>query len=87
MIKLDENSNAQSWELEVTCKNKKYLEAIVSAILKYGSISFEVEVGECISNTPDWDSRYTVLIWSHWFNTLGNLANDLAEIEDKLEER
>ena len=25
MIKVDEKSNAQSWELEVTCKNKKYL--------------------------------------------------------------
>ena len=25
MIKTDENSKAQSWELEITCKNKKYL--------------------------------------------------------------
>jgi hypothetical protein len=24
-MKLDEKSNAQAWELEVTCRNKKYL--------------------------------------------------------------
>lgn len=34
MIKSDENSNAQSWELEISCKNKKYLDAVVKAILK-----------------------------------------------------
>lgn len=38
MIKSDVNSNAQSWELEITCKNKKYLDEVVSAILKYGMI-------------------------------------------------
>ena len=26
MIKLDEKSNAQAWELEVTCRNKKSLQ-------------------------------------------------------------
>ena len=28
MIKLDEKSNAQAWELEVTCRNKKYLDEV-----------------------------------------------------------
>ena len=46
MINTDEKSNAQSWELEVTCKNKKYLKAVVKAILKYGMIEFEVNVVE-----------------------------------------
>lgn len=87
MIKSDENSNAQTWELEISCKNKKYLDAVVEAILKYGILNFEVEVGECIGNHPEWDSRYTVLIWCSWFNNLASIANDLAEIQEKLEKR
>jgi len=43
MIKFDEKSNAQSWKLEVTCKNKKYLEEVVKVILKYGMVDFNVE--------------------------------------------
>lgn len=85
MIKGNENSNAQSWELEVTCKNKKYLNAVVKAILKYGMINFEVEVGDCHHNNPNWDGRYTVLIWCSWFGILKNLTKDLAKIEKKLD--
>ena len=85
MINTDVNSNAQSWELEVICKNKKYLDAVVSAILKYGMINFEVEVGDCTHNEPTWDGRYLVFIWCSWFNNLANLANDLQEIEERLE--
>ena len=63
MIKSDDKSNAQSWELEVTCKNKKYLDAVVDALLKYGMINFEVE---CVEGNPDhegvWDGRYVVLM-------------------------
>lgn len=85
MINTDVNSNAQGWELEVICKNKKYLDAVVSAILKYGMINFEVEVGECTHNTPTWEGRYLVLIWCSWFNNLANLANDLEKIEEEIE--
>lgn len=85
MIKLDEKSNAQSWELEITCKNKKYLDEVVKAILKYGMIDFEVNNTECLSNTDEWDGRYTVLMWCSWFNNLKNITTDLAEIEERLQ--
>ena len=85
MIKVDEKSNAQAWELEIACKNKKYLDEVVNAILKHGCISFEVEVGENISRNEDWDSRYTVLIWCSWFANLKLITDDLAEIEERLE--
>ena len=85
MLKTDEQSNAQSWELEITCKNKKYLDEVIGAILKYGMIEFEVENIECLSNDGEWDGRYTVLMWCNWFNNLKNIAKDLAKIEKKLE--
>lgn len=86
MINVDEKSNAQNWELEVTCKNKKYLDAVVGAILKYGMIDFEVRNVECLSNDEGWDGRYTVLMWCSWFKNLGDISNDLVDIEKKLEE-
>ncbi len=46
---LHENSKAQSWELEVTCKDRKYLNAVVKAILKYGMMEFEVNTVDCYS--------------------------------------
>lgn len=85
MMKLDEKSNAQSWELEITCKNKKYLDEVVKAILKYGMIDFEVNNTECLSNADEWDGRYTVLMWCSWFNNLKNITTDLAEIEERLQ--
>lgn len=85
MIKVDEKSNAQSWELEITCKNKKYLDEVVKAILKYGMIDFEVNNVECLSNVDGWDGRYTVLMWCSWFNNLNNITSDLAEIEERLQ--
>ena len=85
MINTDEKSNAQSWELEVTCKNKIYLDAVVEAILSYGMIEFEVRSVECLSNVDGWDGRYTVLMWCSWFSILKNIAKDLAKIEKKLE--
>lgn len=85
MIKEDELSNAQSWELEVVCKNKEYLDSVVSAILKYGMMNFEVELIECTSNIPKWEGRYRVLIWSCWFNNLKNISKDLAKIEKQIE--
>ena len=85
MIKEDEKSNSQSWELEVTCKNKEYLDKVVKAILKYGMINFEVECVECLSNMDGWDGRYTVLMWCSWFNNLSKLAKDLKRIEQNFE--
>ena len=85
MINVDEKSNAQSWELEVTCKNKKYLNEIVYAILKYGNIEFEVNIVECMSNNEDWDGRYIVLMWCSWFSNLTNISSDLAKIEKELD--
>ena len=77
MIKTDTNSNAQSWELEIICKNKQYLDEVVNAILKYGVMNFEVENIELC--------RYSVLIWCSWFNNLKSISNDLAEIEKRLD--
>ena len=85
MLYIDKNSNAQGWELEIVCKNKKYLDEVVKAILKYGMINFEVEVGECIANHEKWDGRYTVLMWCSWFNNLSNISKDLAKIEKQFE--
>jgi len=85
MVNTDEKSNAQSWELEITCKNKKYLDAVVKAVLKYGMMNFEVENIECTTNHERWDGRYLVLIWCSWFSNLSNLSKDLARIEKKLE--
>ena len=85
MIKLDDKSNAQNWELKVICKNKKYLDEIVKTILKYGVINFEVENIECLSNIDEWDGRYTVLMWSSWFSNLKYITTDLAEIEERLQ--
>jgi hypothetical protein len=86
MIKVDDKSNAQSWELEVTCKNKTYLEAVVSAILKYGMIEFEVNIIDCITHHDgEYDARYTVLMWCSWFHNLKNISKDLAKIEKQLE--
>lgn len=85
MLKVDNRSNAQSWELEVTCKNKKYLDEVVKAILKYGMINFEVELIDCITNHEKWNGRYTVLMWCSWFNNLANISKDLAKIEKRLE--
>ena len=86
MIKTDEKSNAQSWELEVTCKNKIYLDAVVLAILKYGMIQFEVNIIDVIaSHDGVFDGRYTVLMWCSWFNNLKKITKDLAKIEKKFE--
>lgn len=84
MINADINSNAQAWELEITCKNKEYLNQVVRAILQTGTINFQVENVEYNSTQDDWEGRYTVLIWSSWFSNLNNLTRDLAEIEEKL---
>ena len=85
MINIDEKSNAQGWELEVTCKNKKYLDEVVMAILKLGMIEFEVRCVECISNDPDWNGRYTVFMWCSWFNNLKKIVDELAKIEERLD--
>jgi len=85
MINSDEKSNAQTWELEVTCKNKKYLDAVVGAILSHGMIEFEVRIVECHSNHEGWDGSYTVLMWCSWFSNLKSISKDLAKIEKKLD--
>lgn len=85
MINTDTQSNAQSWELEVICKNKKYLNAVVKAILKYGMINFEVEVVDYAGYNDGWEGRYTVLMWCPWFNILKSVSKDLAKIEKKLD--
>ena len=85
MINTDEKSNGQSWELEVTCKNKKYLDAVVKAILKYGMIEFQVTTVECFHTHPEWDGRYLVLMWCSWFHNLKDIAKDLAKIEKEYE--
>jgi hypothetical protein len=86
MINADVNSNAQSWELEVICKNKQYLNAVVEAILKYGVINFEVEVVDFSAwEDGEWDGRYTILMWAAWFSALKRISKDLAKIEKKFD--
>ena len=85
MIHIDEQTNAQGWELEVACKNHKYLKAVVKTILKYGMIDFEVETVEYSAWQDGFDARYTVLMWGSWFGTLNNITRDLAKIEKKLD--
>lgn len=80
MIKVDEKSNAQTWELEVTCKNKQYLNSVVKAILKYDFIEFEVNIVDSSG-----ENRYTVLLWCSWFANLYNISKDLNRIERKFE--
>lgn len=87
MIKVDERSNAQSWELEITCKNKQYLDAVVGALLKIGKINFEVQNIECLSNHEEWDARYTVFMWCSWFSILEEISTKLSQIEVELESR
>jgi len=85
MIKVDEKSNAQSWELEVTCKNRAYRDAIVKAALEDGFIEFEVELVDIIhSHEESMDARYTVLMWGSWFNRLANIAKKLNKIEKNI---
>ena len=62
MIKTEEYSNAQTWELEIVCKNKKYLKKVVKAILKIGVLEFEVNI------VDGYIDRFTVLIWCCWFS-------------------
>jgi hypothetical protein len=79
------DSNAQNWELEVTCRNKKYLDAVVKAILVYGMIDFEVENIEYKAYQDRYEGRYLVHMSCSWFNNLKNISRDLAKIEKKLE--
>ena len=86
MINVDEKSNAQAWELEVTCKNKKYLNKVVKAILKSGKIDFEVRNVEFHHfHEGGYDARYIVFMWCSWFNKLNFITKKLAKIEKELE--
>jgi hypothetical protein len=81
MIKQNVNSNAQSWELEIVCKNKQYLERIVLALLEASNINFEVE-RTCNDRLED---IWTIFMWSSWFDNLSFIANKLDKIEEELE--
>jgi hypothetical protein len=85
MIHEDEKSNAQSWELEVACKNKKYMYAVVNAIQKYGMIDFSVENVEITNYDEEIGGRYLIFMNCSGFNNLKNISNDLAKIEKDLE--
>ena len=84
--KENEKSNAQAWELEVCCKNKKYLDAVVKAILEDGTINFAVELIEIIMSYEDgFDARYTVIMEGSWFNSLNKITEKFKSIEKKFE--
>lgn len=85
MVEIDEKSNAQSWELKVTCKNSKYLNAIIEAILKYGMMDFEVKNIEFFSNPDGHEGRYLITIQCSWFGNLRRISKDLAKIEQHLD--
>ena len=81
MIKQNENSNAQAWELEVLCKNKKYLDKVVFAILEVEFIDFEVE---SVYNEK-FEHRWTVLMFGNWFANLSIITSKLKQIEKELD--
>ena len=84
MLEKHKKSNAQQWELEVTCKNRNYLNAVVKAILKQGLIDFQVESVEgCYNSENVWVGRYLVFMTCSWFNNLHNITKELVKIERK----
>ena len=86
MIKHDEKSNGQAWELEITCKSKQYLDAVVKAILSDGMIDFEVQMVEpTMCHDEAFDARYLVLSWAFGFSRLASFTKELAKIERKFE--
>jgi hypothetical protein len=85
MIKKDEKSNAQSWELEIVCKNSKYMKAVVNILVDYGKVDFEVELVDVNSNYEEFDGRYLVLICGDWFGNLSDITKKLNKIEKRLE--
>lgn len=89
MIKGNEDSQAQSWELEVICKNKKYCDAVIKTLLNHGWVDFEVTSLQPKGKDRDtglWEGSYSILMWSHWFTNLASLTADLKDIEHELEE-
>ena len=86
MINAEPKSNAQSWELEVACKNRKYLNAVIKEILKDGFIEFEVTLEDILhSHEEGMDGRYLVLMWGTWFNRLAHISKKLSKIEKRFE--
>jgi hypothetical protein len=86
MIKSCETSNAQTWELEITCRNRAYKDAIVLALLKHGVINFEVECIEVISTQDEFacDGKFLIFMWTSGFCNLLSVSTDLAEIQEKI---
>jgi len=80
MEKMNESSNAQAWELEVTCKNKEILTEVVNAIMSFNVIDFSVDNVDIDGE----NSRYLVFMSCSWFNNLKLLCDKLAEIEERL---
>jgi|APSaa5957512622_1039677.scaffolds.fasta_scaffold151201_3 hypothetical protein len=85
MFKADEESNANPWELEIMCRDRKFLKDVVKAILKEGQINFEVELLRFTGMNGDIDGRYSVFMWGVWFNNLNRITRSLKRIEKKFE--
>ena len=80
------SSNAQSWELEVVCKNKQYMIDIVDYLSKDGVYNFGVEIIEYHAPSEDEsDGKYIVFVSCSWFSNIHCLALKLEEIEKKHE--
>ena len=86
MIEENITSNAQSWELEVVCKNVEYMTEIVEFLAKQWLYNFNVEVVE-YSPWEDgkFTGRYLVTVWCAWFSNLNTLTKKLKDIEKKHE--
>lgn len=83
---MNKESNAQDWELNVVCKNKKYMKAIIEVLIDIGSIDYEVETVDYSAYADgDWDSRYVIYMSSCWFSNLAPLTKKLSKIEKKFE--
>ena len=85
MKKKEKLSNAQSWELEITCKNNEYLDAVIKAVLKHRIINFSVTNIEIVSNENEIEGKYIVYMECCWFSNLASISKDLLRIEKKLD--
>lgn len=86
MRELDVMSNNNNWELELICKDKKYLQKVITIILEIGNLEFTVECQEdvIIDIDNNIDGHYSILINGYWFSTLNKLTENLDIIESEI---
>lgn len=78
-------SNAQSWELEVVCKDKKYRDGVIKILTRYEPFfAFEIDYTEDGMGFQG-TGRCTIFIAGCWFNNLAAIARKLDILEKHLD--